>query len=173
MQSRPSAAARRPSSSWAPASRDLSLAYNLATRGERDVVVLDAGYFQGGASGRNGTLIRGSFMSDEWTALFALANQRWIELSKRLGRNVMFSKRGYLLIAEAPGTAARFDMALATHRRYGVRSCRVSRRELAGLAPALDAAKVEDAVYLADGGVAPRLTTPPCAHISTPAPPSA
>jgi sarcosine oxidase subunit beta len=133
----------------------LSLAFNLAALGQRDVIVLDAGYFQGGASGRNGTLIRGGFMSDEWTALFSLANRRWLELSKRLRHNVMFSRRGYLLLAEKPETAANFDVALTTHSRHGVASRRVSRRQLENLAPALNAARVEDAIFLEDGGTAP------------------
>jgi hypothetical protein len=42
----------------------LSIAFNLAARGERQFLVLDAGYFQGGSSGRNGTSIRGGFMSE-------------------------------------------------------------------------------------------------------------
>jgi sarcosine oxidase subunit beta len=133
----------------------LSLAFNLAALGERDVIVLDAGYFQGGASGRNGTLIRGGFMSDAWTALFSLANRRWLELSKRLRHNVMFSRRGYLLLAQRPETAANFDLALATHARHGVASRRVSRRQLGKIAPALDAARIEDAIYFEDGGTAP------------------
>ena len=133
----------------------LSAAYNLAKRGERDVVVLDAGYFQGGASGRNGTLIRGGFMSDAWTALFSLANRRWIELSRELKSNVMFSRRGYLLVAEKERTAAGFAEAISLHRRHDVRSRRVSRSDLAAIAPALDTKTVEDAIYLADGGVAP------------------
>src|ERR1700689_3243815 len=133
----------------------LSVAYNLAALGERDVVVLDAGYFQGGASGRNGTLIRGGFMSNEWTGLFALANRRWMELSRRLGRNVMFSPRGYLLLAEKSATAASFDTALAVQRAHGVRSHRAAPRELAALVPALDRSRVLDAIYLRDGGLAP------------------
>ncbi|MGO9993567.1 MAG: NAD(P)/FAD-dependent oxidoreductase [Steroidobacteraceae bacterium] len=133
----------------------LSVAYNLAALGERDVIVLDAGYFQGGASGRNGTLIRAGFMSNEWTGLFALANQRWMELSRRLGRNVMFSPRGYLLVAEKPATSTNFDAAVANHRAHSVRSHRATRRELAKLAPALDRSRVLDAIYLRDGGVAP------------------
>ena len=108
----------------------LSVAFNLAALGQRDIIVLDAGYFQGGASGRNGTLIRGGFMSDEWTALFSLANRRWLELSKRLRHNVMFSRRGYLLLAEKPETAANFDLALATHARHAVTSRRVSHRQI-------------------------------------------
>ena len=133
----------------------LSVAFNLAALGQRDIIVLDAGYFQGGASGRNGTLIRGGFMSDEWTALFSLANRRWLELSKRLRHNVMFSRRGYLLLAEKPETAANFDLALATHARHAVASRRVSHRQLEKLAPALNTARVEDAIYFEDGGTAP------------------
>jgi sarcosine oxidase, subunit beta len=133
----------------------LSVAYNLAQLGERNVLVLDAGYFQGGASGRNGTLIRGGFVSDAWTALFALTNRRWIELSRRLRRNVMYSRRGYLMVAEQPATAERFDAALSTHRAHGVKSRRVTRSELASIAPALAADRVLDAIYLPEGGVAP------------------
>jgi sarcosine oxidase subunit beta len=133
----------------------LSIAYNLAARGERNVVVLDAGYFQGGSSGRNGTLIRGGFMSEAWTSLFALANRRWIELSRRLRRNVMFSRRGYLLIAEQQRTAARFDAAIDLHRRLGVRSRRVNLPQLATIAPAINQNTIRDAIYLPDGGVAP------------------
>jgi sarcosine oxidase subunit beta len=133
----------------------LSIAYNLASLGVRDVLVLDSGYYQGGASGRNGTMIRAGFMSDEWTALFSLANRRWIELSRRLGRNVMFSRRGYLLVAEKASTSANFDAALATHARHAVHSQSVSSRKLASLAPPLDVSRVAGAIYLTDGGVAP------------------
>jgi sarcosine oxidase subunit beta len=87
--------------------------------------------------------------------LFSLANRRWIELSSRLRHNVMFSRRGYLLVAESTRTAGQFDDMLRIHRRHEVRSRRVTRRQLGALAPALDASKVADAVYLPDGGVAP------------------
>lgn len=133
----------------------LATAYHLAEAGARAVVVLDAGYFQGGSSGRNGTLIRGGFMSEAWTALFALANRRWIELSRRLRRNVMFSRRGYLMLAERADTAARFEAALEMHRQFGVRSSRIGAAQLARLAPALRRETILDALYLPDGGVAP------------------
>ena len=133
----------------------LSVAYNLACLGETDVLVLDAGYFQGGASGRNGTLIRGGFMSDAWTALFALSNRRWIELSRRLNRNVMFSRRGYLMVAEKRETAARFEQALETHAKHGVKSMRLSNAELEAVAPALNRQRVLETIFLPEGGVCP------------------
>jgi sarcosine oxidase, subunit beta len=133
----------------------LSLAYNLASLGEAGVVVLDGGYFQGGASGRNGTLIRGGFMSDAWTALFALSNRRWIELSRRLGRNVMYSRRGHLMVAEKTHTAARFAEALETHRKHGVISRRLSNVELRKIVPALNQKLTLDTLFLPEGGVCP------------------
>lgn len=133
----------------------LALAYHLAEQAGTRVLVLDAGYFQGGASGRNGTMIRAGFMGEAWTALYALAGVRWYELSKRLRRNVMYSRRGYLLVAEKAATAAGFDAALATHAAHGVRSRRVGRRELQRLAPALAAERACDALYLPDSGVCP------------------
>ncbi len=94
-------------------------------------------------------------MSEAWTSLFALANRRWIELSRRLKRNVMFSRRGYLLIAERERTAGSFEGAVDLHRRMGVRSRRVNLQELANLAPAIRQHSIRDAIYLPDGGVAP------------------
>ena len=133
----------------------LCCAYNLAELGIRRVLVLDAGYFQGGASGRNGTMIRGGFATAEWTRLFHFSNQQWLHLSKKLGRNVMFSRRGYSMIAETDETAAMFERAADVHRRCGVRSSLLSAREVARILPAIDNARVRAALHLGDGGVAP------------------
>jgi sarcosine oxidase subunit beta len=63
----------------------LSVAFNLIEQGERDILILDAGYWQGGASGRNGTLIRPGFASAAWTELFVLTVKEWETWSRRLG----------------------------------------------------------------------------------------
>src|SRR5579872_5913375 len=84
----------------------LATAFNLADMGLKDLLVLDAGYWQGGASGRNGGLIRGGFSTPEWTRLFDLSCQEWRGWSRRLGHNVMFSRRGYTMVAETTRTAA-------------------------------------------------------------------
>lgn len=133
----------------------LGTAFNLASMGLRHVRVLDAGYFQGGASGRNGTLVRGGFASREWTRLFAFSNRRWIELSRILGENVMYSRRGYLIVAQKPVTAALIEPLPALHREYGLRSRLLSSAQLRSVAPALDTATVKCAVDLGDGGTAP------------------
>lgn len=133
----------------------LACAFNLADRGMRDILVLDAGYWQGGASGRNGTLIRAGFVTTEWTRLFAASYREWKGLSRRLRHNVMFSPRSYTVLAERDSTAAMFEPALAVHRDEGVRSSILQRPALARHMPALDVNQVKVAMRLEDGGVAP------------------
>jgi len=133
----------------------LGTAFHLARLGFRQVRVLDAGYFQGGASGRNGTLVRGGFASLEWTRLFAYSNHRWLALSKTLGENVMYTRRSYLIVAQSEKTQRLIEAAVPTHRDFGLRSEVIDPAALKRLAPCMDTASVRSAVQLHDGGVAP------------------
>jgi sarcosine oxidase subunit beta len=133
----------------------LACAFNLADYGIRDILVLDAGYWQGGASGRNGSLIRGGFSTPEWTNLFAYSNEQWAGLSRRLGHNVMFARRGYSMIAETEKTAAMFEAAIEVHRNCGVRSRMLTSRQLRSQLPAIDHRRVTATLTLRDSGVAP------------------
>ncbi|WP_411383302.1 NAD(P)/FAD-dependent oxidoreductase [Pseudomonas sp. L7] len=133
----------------------LSLAFNLAERGVRDILVLDAGYWQGGASGRNGTLIRGAFSSVEWTRFFAYSNQLWHGLSRRLGENVMYSMRGYSMIGERTATAELLHRTREVHRECGIDSQLLDPAQLRNVLPALAHERVSAALHLPGSGVAP------------------
>ena len=98
----------------------LMLAFCLAERGVRDIRVFDAGYWQGGASGRNGTLVRPAFSSPEWTGLFSHSQRLWRGLSRRLGHNVMYSQRGYIAMGESDRTAAVCEEVVRVARECGV-----------------------------------------------------
>lgn len=133
----------------------LLLAFYLADRGQGGIILLDAGYWQGGASGRNGTLVRGGFSSLEWTRFFEHSVNEWRRLSRRLGHNVMYTRRGYVIIAESERTREVIDAALKTHRECGVRSERLTRARMEEVLPAADHSRIVDMIHLADGGVAP------------------
>jgi sarcosine oxidase subunit beta len=137
----------------------LATAFNLADMGIRDILVLDAGYWQGGASGRNGSLIRGGFSSPEWTRFFSFSNRQWAGLSKRLGLNVMFTRRGYSMIAETDRTAAVFETAVKVHHEHGLRSELLTDAGIARLLPALERGTIKHVLHLADGGIAPHHAT--------------
>ena len=133
----------------------LSLAFNLAEMGQKGIVVLDAGYWQGGASGRNGTLIRAGFSSTAWSELFKLTLDEWQTWSKRLGENVMFTRRGYTVVAEKASTVAMLEEGAKLHARLGIRSQILDKAKTAKLLPALNQQYVLAAQHQPDGGVAP------------------
>lgn len=133
----------------------LCCAFYLTTFGVRDIVVLDAGYWQGGASGRNGTLIRPGFASPEWTQLFQLSCREWGKLSARLGENIMFTRRGYTMVAEQAPTADMLSDAAELHKSCGVESFLVSESRLKTLLPAINHKLVAAALHQPEGGVAP------------------
>lgn len=133
----------------------LSVAFNLIEKGQKDILVLDAGYWQGGASGRNGTLIRPGFASMAWTELFILTVDEWKTWSKRLGENVMFTQRGYSVVAETDKSEAMLAEGLKVQRSLGVNSRLLSRPEIDELLPAINKSKVRAVQHQPDGGVAP------------------
>ncbi|MDP2738752.1 MAG: FAD-binding oxidoreductase [Pseudorhodobacter sp.] len=133
----------------------LCIAWYLTELGVRDVLILDAGYWEGGASGRNGTLIRPGFGGPEWTRLFELSVREWRGLSARIGHNVMYTMRGYALLAERQKTVGVIESAAEVHRREGVESRMLTRREREQLLPALDQDQVKSALFFPKGGMAP------------------
>lgn len=133
----------------------LMLAFCLAERGVRDIRVFDAGYWQGGASGRNGTLVRPAFSSPEWTGLFSHSQRLWRSLSRRLGYNVMYSQRGYITLGESDRTAAICEQVVRVSRDCGVPTRALDQEELAERLPTLDRNRAKAAVMFDEGGVVP------------------
>jgi sarcosine oxidase subunit beta len=137
----------------------LMLAFCLTERGQKNIVVVDAGYWQGGASGRNGTLVRPGFSSPEWTGFFSHSHRLWLSLSRRLGHNVMYSQRGYVVLAESDRTAAVCDQVMRTGTEFRIDPRRLSNDELHRAVPALAHHRIKASVMFEAGGTAPHHAT--------------
>ncbi len=133
----------------------LMLAFCLAERGQGGITVVDAGYWQGGASGRNGTLVRPGFSSPEWTRLFGHSHRLWLGLSRRLGHNVMVSRRGYVVLAESERTVAICEQVLRTGPEHGVDVRRLAADEFSRRLPSLAYQRIKSAIIFDAGGTAP------------------
>lgn len=132
----------------------LATAYELARLGVGDVVVLDRSWPGGGASGRNGELIRSAFSSAEWRGLFDLSLRRWRELSAELDVNLLFSPSGYLVLA---GTDAQWEACVrdqAGHRAAGLRCDLLDERDVTQLLPHINRRHVRGGILQQDGGFA-------------------
>ena len=78
----------------------LGAAYYLAKEhGITNVAVIEKGWLGGGNTGRNTTIIRSNYLYDESARLFDHALDLWDNLSTELNYNVMYSKRGVMMLA--------------------------------------------------------------------------
>jgi sarcosine oxidase subunit beta len=131
----------------------LSLAYELARRGTTDVLVLEQGYLNAGASGRNGGGVRA-----QWTTpvMIRLA-KRSLALCDRfavdMGINVWFRRGGYLFLAPTKEQVARIERNAELHRKEGLRTRILSPAEALDVVPELDASRFLAASHNPDDGV--------------------
>jgi sarcosine oxidase, subunit beta len=78
----------------------LASAYYLAKHhGMHRIAVLEKGWIGGGNTGRNTTIIRSNYLYDESSAIYDHAVKMWNGLSQELNYNVMYSRRGVLMLA--------------------------------------------------------------------------
>src|ERR1700741_5058296 len=78
----------------------LATAYYLAKEfGISNVAVLEKGWIGGGNTGRNTTIIRSNYLFDESIRLYDHAVKLWEHLSQEINYNVMFSRRGVMMLA--------------------------------------------------------------------------
>jgi heterotetrameric sarcosine oxidase beta subunit len=132
----------------------LATAYELAKRGMRNVAVLDSSWPGGGASGRNGELIRSAFSSPEWITLFDASLKRWHQLSRELDFNVLFNPSGYLVLASTDEQYARCRADVEAQARFGLRTELLDQQAVLDRVPALNPDAVVGAVLQPAAGFA-------------------
>jgi sarcosine oxidase subunit beta len=132
----------------------LSLAYNMAKKGMTDVLVLEKGYIGSGASGRNIELVRAMFSSTEWMALMKESLRLFKKLSSELNFNIMFTDKGYLILAKTKEQANICREAVPIQNSYGIDSRVIDAAGAKRLVPELNVEGVEGGMYQEDGGTA-------------------
>ena len=99
----------------------LGAAYYLAKQhGMANVAVIEKGWLGGGNTGRNTTIIRSNYLYDESAKLYDHALDLWESLSTELNYNVMFSKRGVLMLAHNVHDVQSFQRHIHANRLNGV-----------------------------------------------------
>jgi len=132
----------------------LGLAYNLAKRGMTHVAVFDKSYIGSGASGRNTTLIRSAFTTPEWITFFQESVRLWEGLSDELNFNVMFTQRGYLILALTEEKAELCRRAVPQQNRQSIPTRLVDTKEIKTIAPCIDTTAVRVGILQPTGGIA-------------------
>ncbi|MFM9852072.1 MAG: sarcosine oxidase subunit beta family protein [Sphingomonadaceae bacterium] len=99
----------------------LGAAYYLAKKyGITKVAVIEKGWIGGGNTGRNTTIIRSNYLYDESAHLYDHAVKLWDGLSRELNYNVMYSKRGVMMLAHNVHDVQSFKRHIHANRLNGI-----------------------------------------------------
>lgn len=131
----------------------LSLAYELARRGTRDVLVLDQAYLNAGASGRNGGGVRAQWSTSDMVTLALRSLAICRRFAVDLGINVWFRPGGYLFLAPDGAQVTRLERNAELHARHGMRTRLISPEQALEVVPHLDPSQFVAASWNPDDGV--------------------
>ena len=117
----------------------LGTAYYLAKEhGITNVAVVDKGWLGGGNTGRNTTVLRSNYLNDESARLYDHALRMWDGLSQELNYNVMYSKRGVLLLSHTVHEIQSAKRHLHANRLNGIDGEWLTPEEAKAYCPPLD-----------------------------------
>ncbi|MEM8571412.1 MAG: sarcosine oxidase subunit beta family protein [Pseudomonadota bacterium] len=120
----------------------LGAAYYLAKEhGVTNVAVIDKGWLGGGNTGRNTTIIRSNYLYDESARLYDHSVDLWETLSQELNYNVMWSRRGVLMLAHNVHDVQSFKRHVHANRLNGVDNRWLTPEEFKEYCPPLSISK--------------------------------
>ncbi len=132
----------------------LATAYHLAKdQGQRRVLVLDAGYLCGGASGRNGGGVRAQWSSEANVRLMQESLAMCKEFAHEHRINTWFRQGGYLFLARDAKRATELEQSVRLQQRLGLKTRLIDAAEAREIVPLLEPAGVEAASFNGDDAV--------------------
>jgi sarcosine oxidase subunit beta len=132
----------------------LSLAYNLARKGLKNIALFEKSYLGSGASGRNGEMVRSAFASEAWIRFFHRSLHHWETLSEELDFNVMFTRCGYLILASTPDELLACRKHLRLQKKFGLRTQLLDHADVTRSIPKLNPEMAAGGILQAAGGFA-------------------
>ena len=132
----------------------LATAYHLAKEhAPRRILVLDAGYLCGGASGRNGGGVRAQWSSEANVRLMQESLAMCKEFAHEHRINTWFRQGGYLFVARDEQRAAELAKSVQLQRQLGLETRLIDGEQAQSIVPQLEARGVLAASFNADDAV--------------------
>ncbi len=136
----------------------VSVAYNLAKKGMKDIVVIEKNYLASGATGRCGAGVRAQW-GTEMNCKIALASIEFYENADEIldyDRGIDFSQGGYLILATTEKEDKQFKKNLEIQNRLGVPSRYLTKEQAKEIVPYVNTDDVFSATFSpTDGHVNP------------------
>ena len=131
----------------------LGLAYHLCRRGDADVVVLESGYLNAGASGRNGGGVRAQWSTPTMIHLARRSLEICGRFAAEMGINVWFRRGGYLFLAPDRRQVELIDRNARLQTAHGLRTRVLTPAQAREIVPQLDGSRFLAASFNPDDGV--------------------
>jgi sarcosine oxidase, subunit beta len=132
----------------------LAVAYHLAKdHRRRRILVVDAGYLCGGASGRNGGGVRAQWSSEANVRLMQESLHMCKEFAHEHRINTWFRQGGYLFLARDEKRASELSKSVELQHRLGLGTRLINAAEAQRLVPQLEPRGVLAASFNADDAV--------------------
>lgn len=131
-----------------------SIAYNLALKNQKNIIVIDKGYLTGGATGRCGAGIRQQW-GTKMNCLLAKASIEFFEHAKeRLGYegDPEFKQKGYLILAVNKEEDKDFTKNVKLQNALGIPSVKLNKEEAKKIVPHLNLDSFISATYCETDG---------------------
>ena len=116
----------------------LAIAYNLAARGGRRILVLDEHYLAWGASGRNGGGVRQQWSTEMNVRLMQESTELCAHFAEEMGINVWMRRGGYLFLARTKAAGERLERNVALQNRCDLPTRMIALDEARALVPELE-----------------------------------
>ena len=137
-----------------------SIAYNLAKRGQKNIVILEKDTVAHGASGRCGAGFRQQFGTEMNCILARDSVKIFEQLSDELEYDIELNQSGYLILAYTEKEVNQFRKNVELERSLDIPASLITPEEAREIVPCLNIEDVLAATYCpTDGNVNPLLTT--------------
>jgi sarcosine oxidase subunit beta len=140
----------------------VSIAYNLAKKGMKDIVVFDDNYMTGGATGRCGAGVRQQW-GTKGNCILAKMSVDFFERAQeelQYHRDIEFKQEGYLIIATNKEEDERFSANVKLQNSVGIPSKKLTKKQALAIVPHLNEDVFVSATYCpTDGHLNPFLMT--------------
>lgn len=137
-----------------------SIAYNLAKKGQKNIVILEKETVSSGSSGRCGAGIRQQFGTEMNCTLARDSTRIFEQLSQELDYNIELNQKDYLILAYTEKEVEQFKKNMKLQHSLDIPSRMLTPEGVREIVPSLNIEDVLAATYCpTDGNVNPFLTT--------------
>lgn len=131
-----------------------AIAYNLAKKGVKNIVVIEKGYLSSGSTGRCGAGVRMQW-GTEMNCSFAKYSIEFFERAEeelQYSGSIDFKQGGYLIVASTEKEELQFKKNLELQKRLGIPSKFLTPKEAKEYIPYMDETKITCATYCPKDG---------------------